>query len=153
MTLKKRERTAIKNLVLDCDLYGLSELDSLEYIRQRYGKAISRSYYYKVKNSINSDPFVDRWFNHFCKIGYLAAHKKAIEEMELFHNKTKELLFKEFQNERRQIDNIVKLLERVELQSKRLEELYTAGPVLSNVRKIVHDLERKLPLETITQVI
>lgn len=141
MAFNERERSVIRQLVSDCDLFGLEEVDSLKYIRQRFGKSISRSYYYKVRNSINSDPSVDKWFNHFCRIGYLTAHKKAIEEMELLQNKTKEMLFKELHKEERDIEIIVKLLERSESQNKRLEELYTAGPVLSNVRKIIQESE------------
>ena len=137
MTFNGRERKVLKQLISDCDLYGLSEADSLEYVKVRYGRPISRSYYYKVKNLLNSDTFVDKWFNHFCKIGYLAAHKKAIEEMELLQSKTKEILFKVMSKDQSNIDHIIKISERIESQNRRLEELYTAGPVLSNVRKII----------------
>lgn len=140
MALRNHEKRVLRQLILDCDLYGLTEVDSLEYIAKRLGKTISRSYYYKIKNLINSDPFIDKWFNHFCKIGYLAAHKKGIEEMELLQNKTKQLLFEELSSDEKQVDNILKILERIESQNKRLEELYTAGPVLSNVRKIIQQI-------------
>ena len=119
MTFKDRERNMVRQLIIDCDLYGLSEVDSLEYIKERYGKPISRSYYYKVKNLINSDHFVDKWFNHFCKIGYLAAHKKAIEEMELLQSKTKEILFKVMSKDQSNIDHIIKISERIESQNRR----------------------------------
>ena len=47
---------------------GLSEADSMEYVEVRYGRPISRSYYYKVKNLLNSDTFVDKCFNSFGNI-------------------------------------------------------------------------------------
>jgi len=145
MILKRRERDMVRQLALDCESYGLSELDSLEYIKERYGKPISRSYYYKVKKLITSDLFVDKWFNHFCKIGYVAAHKKAIEEMELLQSKAKELLYKELAKDLKNIDQIMKISERIESQNRRLEELYTAGPILSKVRSIIQQTEGKIP--------
>ena len=54
MTFDGRERKVLKQLILDCDLYGLSQTDSLEYIKERYGKPISRSYYYEIKNVLFS---------------------------------------------------------------------------------------------------
>ena len=68
MTFNGRERKVLKQLISDCGLYGLSEADSMEYVEVRYGRPISRLYYYKVKNLLNSDTFVDKCFNHFGNI-------------------------------------------------------------------------------------
>ncbi len=88
---------------------------------------------------------MDKWFNHFCKIGYLAVHKKAIEEMELLQSKAKELLFKELAKDQSNIDHIIKISERIESQNRRLEELYTAGPILSKVRSIIQQTGGNIP--------
>ena len=58
MTFNGRERKVLKQLISDRGLYGLSEADSMEYVEVRYGRPYPvRSYYYKVKNLLNSDTF------------------------------------------------------------------------------------------------
>jgi hypothetical protein len=75
-------------LVADTVNYSLSEKKSLEYIKVRFGKAISRNAYYSRKRKVDSGSYATEWLNFFSKIGFVVNHKRIIDTVEMVQTDT-----------------------------------------------------------------
>ena len=61
VNVTKTKESLLRNLVIDCTTYRLSEKESLEYISKRY-KKISCRHYYRIKQEILSDQEINDFF-------------------------------------------------------------------------------------------
>ena len=52
--ITKKDKSGLQQLVRDCEILGLNEYEALEYIKQRFGKDISRSNYYSIKSNLKN---------------------------------------------------------------------------------------------------
>jgi hypothetical protein len=75
----------INRPVGDCLHYNLNEKESLEYIKKKVGRKISRVTLFKAKKRVlaNSDANHEELFlNQFAKVGYVRIQREAIETMQ-----------------------------------------------------------------------
>ena len=77
--IKKSENRLINSLVQDCITYRLTESESLEYIKTRYGKKISIASYKRRKALFKSDLSTQLWLNDFTRIGFVINHRQHME--------------------------------------------------------------------------
>ena len=77
-----KENELLNVLVSDCINYGISENESLSYIKSRLGREISADAYYRRKKNINSGEYANEWINYFSKVGFVVKHKQVIEVIE-----------------------------------------------------------------------
>ncbi len=83
MKFTEGERRHLKSLIMDCNVYGLSQEEALQYIHYRLGKKISATWYYALKKELESDEEVQRWLHGFSRIGFIAEHRQRFNEMQL----------------------------------------------------------------------
>lgn len=131
-TLGQRQR--LKSLVADCNIYALTEKQSLQYIHRRFGQEISSSYFYSIKKSLQSDTEVQAWLNDFCKVGFVLQHRKRLEELQLVQRILFDMLFAEREKENSGDGNdasttILSIMDRITQVSKRLQALQNATPI------------------------
>jgi hypothetical protein len=81
MRLSSSEHNFLKQLIIDCDIYNLSERESLQYIEARYCKSISRrTYFYYRKNlKQDSEAGINIWLEHQSRIGFRYTSSEADE--------------------------------------------------------------------------
>jgi hypothetical protein len=83
-SMSARDRKILEELVRDSILYGLSEQESLDYIKRRaVGIRISRSNFYAIKQRISReevDTLQKRLSNH-ARVGYALSHFQIIDQI------------------------------------------------------------------------
>jgi hypothetical protein len=62
-----KENEVLNALVSDCINFGLSEKESLTYIKTRLGREISADAYYRRKKNIDSGNYANEWMSYFFK--------------------------------------------------------------------------------------
>lgn len=73
----------MQQLVRDCEILGLTEQESLQYIQKRFGKEISRSNYYNIKSNLkkNEEEIFKKRLDHHTKIKFVEDHFTRIDEL------------------------------------------------------------------------
>lgn len=124
----------LNSLVQDCVTFNLSESESLEYIKTRYGKPISRASFMRRKSYISSDRSTDIWLNHFTRIGYVKNHQQDIETIRKLRDDSMRQLEIEFDEPNRDEYKILKLKDNVIETTKLLSELNLGTPIISSIK-------------------
>ncbi len=132
------ERKHLKSLITDCNIYGLTEKQSLEYIYIRFGQEISPSYFYFIKKSLQSDTEVQAWLNDFCRVGFVSEHRKRIEELQPAQQILFEMLFKELQKgDNTDQSLILSVMNEMSKIGKHLTNSQYGTPILSQIKAIL----------------
>ncbi len=138
MKYTKIERERLRSLVSDCVIFNLSEKESLEYIRMRFGKSIAQSYFYFIKKSIQSDRNTQAWLNDFCRIGFVSEHRKRLEKLQLVQKILFEMLYKEWQKGESADQNIaISIVDEISRIGKGLTSLQSGSPILAQVKALL----------------
>jgi hypothetical protein len=124
----------LNSLVQDCITFGLSEKESLEYIKVRYGKPISRASFTRIKSYIVSDRQTDTWLNNFTRIGFVKNHQQDIEVIRTLRDDSMRQLLIETNRQQRDEYKILKLKDNVIETTKLLSELNLGTPIISSIK-------------------
>ena len=82
-----RDKKIFSQLVQDCLLYGLNELESLGYIEKRSGGSkISRSSFYAIKKRISHQEsnMLEQRLSEHTRVGFALNHFNHIASLEKF---------------------------------------------------------------------
>ena len=81
--ITEKDKKALQQLVRDCEILGLTEQESLEYIQNRFGREISRSNYYHIKSNLkkNEEEIFKNRLDHHTKIKFVEDHFTRIDEL------------------------------------------------------------------------
>lgn len=140
----KPKNEALIDAVKDCIRYDLKRKEALKYIAKRLGFSISESYYYEVRAELESDPEIQAWLNDFTRIGYVLAHKKAIEEMERIQAKAHRALDVELaRGENADWKKVSSLMAHIRENNKRLEELREKSPKVAMIKAMIEKQEKE----------
>lgn len=114
--------------------YRLTEPEALVYIRQRYGEEISLGSYKRRRILVNSDTSIQRWLNHWTRIGFVKHHKEIIDNAKLLlKDSNRQLIFEE----NRQVRNeflIMKLKDDIRQSLILLSELGMGTPIIAEIK-------------------
>jgi hypothetical protein len=139
------ERRHLKTLIRDAQLYGLSEAESLQYVQQRLGRPVGKSHYYAIKARLESDEECRKWFNDFCRVGFVVEHRKRIEEMERCQAILFSLLLNEVEKPdsapksepRRDKHLMTQIVAEIRANNKRLAALQNGSPVIAQTKSML----------------
>jgi len=137
------ENKLLDYLVTDCITYSLSEEQALEFIRIKFGKAISAPAYYERKKKLESDDQAPIWLSYQTRVGFVLAHKQHIEDIARIRNDTMNKLFWEMNKENRNEELILKLKDDLRLSVKMLSELNIGLPVISSIKAQIDEVDAK----------
>jgi len=139
--MNKYQCKHLKQLVIDCITFRLSEKEGLEYIQESLGTQISSRHYYRVKNNVSSEKYHQDWLENHTKIGFLVEFKKRIEEMEKLQKICINFLRKECKKDETLHDKgwIIQIFNQITKNNIRLSELYLAAPIVENIKKRLDD--------------
>jgi hypothetical protein len=139
----KKENEILTALVSDCINYGLSEKESLSYIKARLGREISTFAYYTRKRKIDSGEYAQTWINYFSRIGFVVKHKQIIEVIEQMQQDTlKDYLIENSKPfEIRNKNEISKLRYEIRESAKLLQELYLGTPIIAQLKAKLDHVE------------
>ncbi len=112
------------------------------------GKSISQGQYYKLKRQIESDDEVQQWLSNFSRVGFVLAHKKRIDEMELLQKIAFEMLSDEQSKPDSERDKSLELqiMDAAARFNKRLTALAAGSPVLAQMRAAIENPDRNRSL-------
>jgi hypothetical protein len=78
----KEQKHMLMQCIMDCDLFGFSDKEGIQYIEDKTGRAISLTSYHRYKKIALNDNAAGAWINNFAKIGFVDHYRKRINEME-----------------------------------------------------------------------
>jgi len=139
----EQENKTLMALVADTVNYGLSEKESLTYIKARFGKEISTFAYYSRKRKIDSGKYAQTWINYFSRIGFVVKHTQIIEVIEQMQQDTlKDYLIENSRPfELRNKNEISKLRYEIRESAKLLQELYLGTPIIAQLKAKIDHVE------------
>ena len=120
-------------------LYNLDEKEGLEYIENRFGKAISpRTYYMRKKNLQVSNNSVE-WAEYYTRVGLMVSFHELMDSAQKQYKDTMHQLYIEQQKENRNESLILKLKADLREQGVYILRLGDTTPVILQLRKLLSD--------------
>ena len=133
----------INSLVQDCITFRLTETESLEYIKTRYGKSISSPSFNRRKANVSSDPSTQTWLNHFSRVGFLKNHQTDIETINKIRDDSMHQLQIEIDKPDRDEYKILKLKSDIRDNTQLLSELNLGTPIISAIKAKLESKDAK----------
>ena len=124
----------LNSLVQDCITYNLSEVESLEYIKTRYGKPISRTSFCRRKSHVLSDNSANRWLSHYTRIGFVKGHIENVETIRKIRDDSMRQLQIEQDKKVRDERKILALKDSIMESTKLLSELNLGTPIVAGIK-------------------
>ena len=78
----KEQKHMLMQCIIDCDLFGLSDKEGMNYIEEKTGRAISLTSYHRYKKLALNDNAANAWIDNFARIGFVDHYRKRMNEME-----------------------------------------------------------------------
>lgn len=139
-----KENEILNALVSDCINYGLSEKESLSYIKTRLGKEISSDTYYRRKKQVDSGFYAKEWLSYFTKVGFVVNHKRIIDIVEMVQKDTIRdyLILQNSVTNNKDPEEIRRLRYDIRENCKLLQELSLGTPIIAQIKaKIDQNVE------------
>jgi hypothetical protein len=132
--IKTSDNKFLNSLVQDCITFRLTETESLEYIKTRYGKPISAPSFNRRKANVSSDLSTETWLTHFTRIGFVKNHQQDIETISKIRDDSMHQLQIEIDKPNRDEYKILKLKGNIIETTKLLSELNLGTPIISAIK-------------------
>jgi hypothetical protein len=131
--ITEKDKKALQQLVRDCEILGLSEQESLEYIQKRFGKEISRSNYYNIKSNLkkHEEEIFKNRLDHHSKIKFVEDHFTRIDEIEIVQKWLIKTLHEEVSKpiDKRNLTGISKIASNINANVTTLTVLSAGSPL------------------------
>lgn len=131
--ITEKDRKGLQQLVRDCEILGLTEQESLEYIQKRFGKEISRSNYYNIKSNLKKkeETIVKNRLDHHSKIKFVEDHFTRIDELEIVQKWLLKTVYEEVSKpiEKRNLTGISKIASNINANITTLTVLSSGSPL------------------------
>jgi hypothetical protein len=131
--ITEKDKKAMQQLVRDCDILGLNEQESLEYIQKRFGREISRSNYYSIKSNLkkNEEEIFKNRLDHHTKIKFVEDHFTRIDELEIVQKWLLKILYEEAAKpiDKRNLTGISKIASNINANITTLTVLSSGSPL------------------------
>jgi hypothetical protein len=131
--ITEKDKKGLQQLVRDCEVIGLNEQESLEYIQKRFGKEISRSSYYNIKSNLkkNEEEIFKNRLDHHTKIKFVKDHFTRIDELEIVQKGLIKILHEEVSKpiDKRNLTGISKIASNINSNITTLTVLSSGSPL------------------------
>jgi hypothetical protein len=131
--ITEKDKKALQQLVRDCEILGLTEQESLDYIQKRFGREISRSNYYSIKSNSkkNEEEIFKNRLDHHTKIKFVEEHFTRIDEMTSLQKMLLKSIFEELSKpiENRNLIGISKIASNINANVTTLTVLSAGSPL------------------------
>ena len=131
--ITNKDKTGLQQLVRDCELLGLNEEEALEYVKERFGKEISRSNYYSIKSNLkkNEEVIFKNKLDRHTKIQFLIDHFNRISELEIVQKRLLKILHEEVSKpiDKRNLTGISKIASNINANITTLTVLSSGSPL------------------------
>lgn len=140
----KRDGESLKQLVLDCSMYNFDEKDALEYIKTRFGKAISGRTYRRYKGNLQNGNLTQDWMNYFTRIGFMVTHQQVFQGAKYLLESSIRRLFEEENKSHNKDDTLIlKLKQEIRAELWLVSQFSIGTPVISNIKEQSDEAIRK----------
>ena len=78
----KEQKHMLIQCIIDCDLFGLSDREGMDYVEKKTGRSISLTSYQRYKKLALNDNTSIAWLDYFARIGFVEHYRKRMNEME-----------------------------------------------------------------------
>lgn len=132
--IKTSDNKFLNSLVQDCITFRLTETESLEYIKTRYGKTISAPSFNIGKAKVSSDLSTETWQTRFIRIGFVKNHQQDISTISKIRDDSMHQLQIEITKTNRDEYKILKLKDNIIETAILLSELNLGTPIISIIK-------------------
>jgi len=140
----ERDKDALNQLVLDCSIYNFGEKESLDYIKTRFGKAISGRTYRRYKSNIQNGNTTQEWLNYFSSTGFALTQQLLYEGARRLLESSMRRLYEEEKSRKPENENfILRLKQEIREELKVVSEFSLGTPIVLNIKKQRDDAIRK----------
>jgi len=125
--------------IIDCDLFGLSDKEGMDYVEKKTGRSISLTSYHRYKKLALKDETTTSWINNFGKIGFVNHYRKRITEMEYLQKTTLKQLHLELDKKPEEQDKkyVIALIDCIRQTNIQLCQMGMGMPVLAKMKEIL----------------
>ncbi len=135
----KEQKYILIKLIIDCDLFGLSDKEGMKYVEEKTGRSISLTSYQRYKKIALNDESANAWINNFGKIGFVKHYRKRINEMEILQQTTFKQLNLELGKKVEEKDKkyVLSLMESIRQNNIHLSQMGNAMPIVAKTRELI----------------
>jgi hypothetical protein len=139
----EQQNKILMALIADTVNYGLSEKESLSYVKARFGKEISSNAYYNRKRKVDSGYYANEWLNFFSRVGFVVNHKRIIDTVEKMQQDTlKDYLIEQSKPyEIKNKNEVSKLRYEIRENCKLMQELSLGTPIIAQIKAKIENVE------------
>jgi len=125
-------------------MYNFNETDALDYIKTRFGKAISGRTYRRYKRNLENGNASQEWMKHFTRTGFVVTHQLVFEGARRLLESSMRRLFEEENGGGSANENLIlKLKQEIREELKLVTELSIGTPILDNIKAQIDDATNK----------
>jgi hypothetical protein len=142
----KEQQHMLLQCILDCDLFGLSDLEGMKYIEEKMGRTISLTSYHRYKKIALNDNAANAWINNFAKIGFVDHYRKRIHEMETLQKDIYRQLNSELSKkpEEQNKKYIIALSSEIRQNNIQLCQLGLGMPIIAKMKEKIEGRKQKI---------
>lgn len=149
--LTKLERYSVEQAVIDCVTFRLTPKEATEYIIQKTGVEISLPYYYMIKGRVESNGELAGWLDYHARVGFLAEHKRHIDQLTHLTAQVYQLFEKEVSSDKPNKYLALKMCEQIRENIKLVSALNVGSPILGRIKALVDNRQHAKKDEVIEQ--
>src|ERR687897_616426 len=142
----KEQKHMLIQCIIDCDLFGLSDNEGMEYVAKKTGRAISLTSYHRYKKLALNDNASNAWIDNFARFGFVDHYRKRINEMETLQKNIYRLLNLELSKnpEEQNKKYIIALSSEIRQNNIHLCHLGIGMPVISKMKEKIDGRKQKI---------
>ena len=142
----KEQKHMLIQCIMDCDLFGLSDKEGMNYIQDKTGRAISLTSYQRYKKMALNDQSANAWIDNFARIGFVDHYRKRMNEMEtlqknIYRQLNIELSKKEEEQNKKYI---IALSSEIRQNNIHLCQLGLGMPIIAKMKEKIDGRKQKI---------
>jgi hypothetical protein len=152
----KEQKHLIKQCMIDAQIMGLSEYETIEYVKSRLDLDFSEGSYKKFRSEVlNDDDSNVQWISYYARKGFVEFYLKRITEMEMIQKETFNQWFIETNKPNSQKDKnlILKLIAELRANNQQLTSLGMVTPIIATIKNIIDDDKKDKKIDNVSKLI
>ena len=142
----KEQKHMLIQCIFDCDLFGLSDKEGMDYIEEKTGRAISLTSYQRYKKIALNGNAGNAWIDNFARIGFVDHYRKRMNEMETLQKNIYRQLNLELSKNREEQNKkyIIALSAEIRQNNIHLCQLGLGMPIIAKMKEKIEGRNSKI---------
>ena len=142
----KEQKHMLIQCIIDCDLFGLSDREGMDYVENKTGRSISLTSYQRYKKLALNDNTSNAWIDYFARIGFVDHYRKRMNEMETLQKNIYRQLNLELSKKREEQNKkyIISLSAEIRQNNIHLCQLGLGMPIIAKMKEQIQGRNNKI---------